>query len=133
MKNILAVIITVAMLSGSATVLSASAENEFPFTDVKKGAWYESAVETVYTEGIMEGKAEGKFEPNSPMTRAELVTVLCRLSGDDTEGKGEILSFADTKKNAWYADYVAWAAENGIVAGVTAFVHISHSVHGGTG
>ncbi len=90
---------------------------DLPFTDVKKGAWYESAVETVYTEGIMEGKAEGKFEPNSPMTRAELVTVLCRLSGDDADGKGEALSFADTKKNAWYADFVAWAAESGIVAG----------------
>ena len=56
---------------------------EKPFTDVKSGAWYESAVETVYSEGIMEGKAEGKFAPNAQMTRAELVTVLCRLSGEE--------------------------------------------------
>jgi len=105
----------VASVAGSLCLSAVAAD--LPFTDVKTGAWYESAVETVYTEGIMEGKAEGKFEPNSPMTRAELVTVLCRLSGDSAEGKGEKLSFSDTKKNSWYADSVAWAAESGIVAG----------------
>ena len=90
---------------------------EKPFTDVKSGAWYESAVETVYSEGIMEGKAEGKFAPNAQMTRAELVTVLCRLSGEEAEGMGEKLSYTDTKKTAWYADSVAWAAECELVTG----------------
>jgi len=90
---------------------------EKPFTDVKSGAWYESAVETVYSEGIMEGKAEGKFAPNAQMTRAELVTVLCRLSGEDAMGKGQSLSYTDTKKTAWYADSVAWAAECELVTG----------------
>ncbi|MBQ8524167.1 MAG: S-layer homology domain-containing protein [Clostridia bacterium] len=115
MKRVIIFSVVTAIFVGTLCMSAFAAD--LPFTDVKKGAWYEDAVETVYTEGIMEGKAEGKFEPNSPMTRAELVTVLCRLSGDDADGKGETLSFADTKKSAWYADFVAWAAESGIVAG----------------
>ena len=91
MKRIIALILTAVMLV-SATIL-AHAEN-MPFADVKPTAWYADEVATVYEKGIMEGKGDGKFAPNASMTRAELVTVLCRMSGDNAEGKGEKLEFA---------------------------------------
>ena len=115
MKRIISLILTAVMLISAASF--AFAESKTPFTDVKSGAWYESAVAEVYEKGIMEGKGEGKFAPKASMTRAELVTVLCRLSGDNSAGKGTALTFSDTKKNAWYSDSVAWAVEAGIVAG----------------
>lgn len=114
MKKLISLILAAVMLV-SATILT-HAENA-PFTDVKANAWYAEAVGEVYEAGIMEGKGDGKFAPNASMTRAELVTVLCRLSGDNAEGMGENLTFTDTKKSAWYADSVAWAVESGIVAG----------------
>ena len=115
MKRIISLILTAVILISATTF--AFAESKTPFADVKSGAWYESAVAEVYEKGIMEGKGEGKFAPKASMTRAELVTVLCRLSGNNAEGMGEKLTFTDTKKNAWYADSVAWAVEAGIVAG----------------
>lgn len=115
MKRIISLILTAIMLISATTF--AFAESKTPFADVKNGAWYADAVTTVYEAGIMEGKGDGRFVPNASMTRAELVTVLCRLSGDNSAGKGTALTFTDTKKNAWYADSVAWAVEAGIVAG----------------
>ena len=115
MKRIISLILTAVILISAASF--ASAENALPFADIKSTAWYYGAVAEVYAAGIMEGKGEGKFAPKASMTRAELVTVLCRLSGDNSAGKGTALTFTDTKKNAWYADSVAWAVEAGIVAG----------------
>ena len=87
MKRIISLILTAVMLISATTF--AFAESKTPFADVKSGAWYESAVAEVYAAGIMEGKGEGKFAPKASMTRAELVTVLCRLSGDNSAGKGD--------------------------------------------
>ena len=63
------------------------------------------------------------FSPDDAMTRAMLVTVLWRLEGKPAP---ESLStaFVDvpvtTGKSLYYAEAVAWAAENGIVNGVDA-------------
>jgi hypothetical protein len=48
------------------------------------------------------------------MTRAMLVTVLGRLSGEDIE-RAKTTSFTDVNVKAWYAPYVSWAEANGIV------------------
>ena len=116
MKRIISLALMLVMLSGIFSMGGACSAN-YPFTDVKSGAWYESAVATAYYNGIMEGKGNGKFEPMAFMTRAELVTVLCRLSRADCSGKGALLDFSDTSPSAWYADYVGWARDTGIVAG----------------
>ena len=88
-----------------------------PFRDVEESAWYADAVEAVYSKGIMEGKAEDTFDPKGITSRAELVTVICRLAGENANGMGETLDFIDTDTTAWYADSVAWAASVGIVSG----------------
>ena len=48
------------------------------------------------------------------MTRAMLATVLYRMGGTPAAGEAP---FSDVDSGAWYADGVAWAAENGIAAG----------------
>ena len=88
-----------------------------PFKDVKKAKWYYSAVEKVYTEGIMNGLKQDVFAPDEKMTRAQLVTIICRLSGDEIKGLGQNLTFSDTKKTAWYSDYLGWAVRDGVIAG----------------
>ena len=90
---------------------------EMPFGDVKKGKWYYDAVRTVYDGGIMNGLTKDVFAPNDKMTRAQLVTIICRLSGDGYKGLGSELGFTDTKKNAWYSDYLGWAVREGIITG----------------
>ncbi len=112
-KYILPIFIVFMMLSSITQVFASN----IPFTDVDPSAWYTEAVKTVYQNGIMEGKDENIFDPTGITSRAELVTVICRLSGEDTDGMGESLSFRDTDSSAWYADSIAWAEFVGIVAG----------------
>lgn len=88
------------------------------FDDVSATSWYYDEVKTVYEAGIMEGKTSTSFDPTANMSRAEFITVLARLSGDDFEGKGTSLTFSDTDIEAWYADYVAWGVENDMVKGL---------------
>ncbi|MBQ4565622.1 MAG: leucine-rich repeat protein [Oscillospiraceae bacterium] len=86
-----------------------------PFADVPAFAWYAPAADYVLEQGLMQGVGEGCFAPESPMTRAMLVTVLWRYAGQPAEGTN---SFTDVPSNVWYTQAVAWAAENGIVTGI---------------
>ena len=92
-------------------------EEVLPFEDVSKDAWYYEYVRTVYEDGTMTGKSDTVFDPESPMTRAELVTVLSRLSNEVYWGLRDDYSFSDTNSDAWYADYLGWGVINNIVSG----------------
>ena len=85
------------------------------FTDVKDGAWYSEAVEYVVNEGIMQGTNATTFSPDSTLTRGMIVTILHRLEG--TPESKQSAAFLDVSAEQYYADAVAWAAENGIVTG----------------
>ncbi|MBQ8523741.1 MAG: leucine-rich repeat protein, partial [Clostridia bacterium] len=84
-------------------------------SDVSYKSWYRDSVAYVLVNGLMNGTSATKFEPNTTMTRAMLVTVLWRLDGSPAPKSSA--PFGDLKQ-AWYKDAVAWAAENEIVLGV---------------
>ena len=86
-----------------------------PFTDVKRSDPYFDAVKYVYDHSIFKGTGETIFEPGTVMNRAMLVTVLWRMDGEPAADA--YATFADVEPGEWYADAVAWAAENGIVNG----------------
>lgn len=85
------------------------------FKDVPEDAWYKLAVDYAVGKELMKGTGNGKFEPESPMTRAMLVTVLWRYAGEPLQGEN---IFSDVEDDRWYVEAVAWAAYNGIVGGV---------------
>lgn len=86
-----------------------------PFTDVPKGAWYNDAVRYVYENGLMVGLAPNNFGANVTTDRGQLVTMLWRMAGEPQATNGA--DFSDVSNNAYYANAVAWAAENGITSG----------------
>ncbi len=87
-----------------------------PFNDVAEGNWFYEGVKFVHQNGLFNGTAADTFSPNAPMTRGMLVTVLWRLDGK-TAPKAAC-TFTDVDAKAYYADAVAWAAENSIVNGI---------------
>ena len=87
------------------------------FTDVSAGQWYHEAVYYAVVNGLFAGTSDTTFSPNESMTRGMLVTVLWRLAGKP-EAKAAA-SFQDVDAQQYYAKAVAWAAENGIVAGTS--------------
>ena len=87
---------------------------EISFPDVNEGDWYYDAVAFVCEKGLFNGTDKG-FEPSGKMTRAMLVTVLYRLSGEEASS---VSAFSDVKAGDWYCDAVSWAYAAGIVNGV---------------
>lgn len=85
------------------------------FTDVVSGSWYESAVQYVYEKGLMSGTSSTAFSPTAATTREMLVTILYRLEGSPSVSGSS--AFSDVASDQYYADAVAWASANGIVAG----------------
>ena len=107
---------TFTMPNGQVTVTVTFAEAPLPFHDVTEGDWFYDAVRYAYETGLMDGVGDNLFAPNSQTTRAQLVTILYRLEGEpEVSGTS---GFTDVEAGTWYADAVAWAAENGIVNGV---------------
>lgn len=53
-------------------------EIKLPFEDVKETDWFYNAVKNMYFSGLMNGTSNTTFEPNKPLTRAEMATILDR-------------------------------------------------------
>lgn len=88
------------------------------FTDIQNH-WAADNILFVASRGLLSGTSDTTFSPNTGMTRGMFVTALGRLAGinPDSYKTGK---FTDVKADAYYAPYVNWAAQNGIVEGVTA-------------
>lgn len=89
-------------------------EWENPYADVTANQWFYAAVQYVSENNLMNGVAENAFGPDIHTTRGMLVTILHRMEGEPEAGEH---SFADVAEDKYYADAVAWAAENDIVNG----------------
>lgn len=97
-----------------------SSNIDLVFEDTPKDTWYGDAVGYIYTLGYMGSTSAARdvFEPNTTTTRSMFVTILGRFHGVDTS-RYTTTPFSDVKEGQWYTPYVAWAYENGIVAGYT--------------
>ena len=89
-------------------------EWENPYADVSANQWFYAAVQYVSENNLMNGVAENAFGPDIHTTRGMLVTILHRMEGEPQAGEH---SFTDVAEDEYYADAVAWAAENDIVNG----------------
>ncbi len=98
------------------TIIKTDEDDDMPFTDVEEDAWYYDAVQSTYAAGLFAGTSATTFSPNVTMSRAMFVTTLYNLAGKP-EVSGE-MPFSDVDEDAWYADAVLWASQNGIAAGV---------------
>lgn len=102
---------------GTATSSMPQGQPTSTFQDVSADDWFAQAVAYVSSEGLMSGESTNTFAPNASMTRGMLATVLYRLAGQpETTAQ---TTFADVTAGAYYADAVAWAAEQSVIAGTS--------------
>ncbi len=102
-----------ATLSGSATV--EIVDNGKTFADVRPTDWAAEAVTFASARELFNGTSETTFSPDATTSRGMVATVLYRLEGQPEQALADV--YHDVSDDAWYADSVAWAAENGIVNG----------------
>ena len=89
------------------------------FTDVSESDWFHDPVVFAIENGLMNGVGNGQFAPNGSVTRGMLVTILYRAV-DTPSIDGLENPFSDVEDGQWYTDAVIWAANNGIVNGMSA-------------
>ena len=78
---------------------------------VKYIAWAEGS-------GFITGYSETEFGPDDPITREQLVTVLCRMNGAKADNQDLLAAFCDSALiSDWATAPFAWAVENGIING----------------
>ncbi len=89
-----------------------------PFADVSASSYYNEAVQWAVTNNITSGTSPNTFEPDAPVTRAQVMTFLYRNA--DSPSTRDSASFADVPTDAYYRDAVRWAVTQGITAGTSA-------------
>lgn len=77
--------------------------------------WGHEGIDFVVENGLFNGMSATTFEPDTPMTRAMLVTVLWRAAGMPRQGTNP---FYDVPENVWFTDAVKWASDCNLVNGM---------------
>ena len=96
----------------------AAKSGAMPFTDVKAGSYYETAVLWAVENGITKGTTATTFSPEQNCSRAQIVTFLWR--SEKSPAAGTVNPFTDVKASAYYADAVLWAVKKDVTKGTTA-------------
>ena len=89
------------------------------FVDVADSHWAYNNVKTAVMRNWFNGTSKTTFAPDTQMTRAMLVTVLSRLADFDVDNKTH--AYTDVAADAWYAPYVNFAYNAGIIDGTGKF------------
>ncbi len=101
---------------GSTQVMAAG------FTDITatKYDWARPYIEKMNLLGVVKGVTETTYGPDDSVTREQLITMLVRLMGWESQATGKSLPSTFPKANSvapWARGYVALAVEKGIVSG----------------
>lgn len=115
--NILIIICMVLVLALTINVLPAAsamtADSLQTFTDMPDN-WAKEALEKAVANGLLLGD-NGKIMPDSPLTRAQMATIIVRVFGAGQEG--DISVYSDIKSSDWFAGSMAKALKMGVMQG----------------
>ncbi len=88
------------------------------FSDTKAGEWYYPYVTFAHSKGFVSGYGDGTFRPNSPISRAEALSLIIDITGFidyDTSSLGH--QFTDVTANDWFAIPLAVAVSYELIEG----------------
>ena len=83
------------------------------YSDVAATSWYNTAVSTLSSMGIITGYPDGTFRPNAAITRAEFAAIAARF---DNDGDKTAAKFSDIATH-WAKDEISIAYNNGWING----------------
>jgi hypothetical protein len=84
------------------------------YSDVDAGRWSADDIAYLSRLGILTGYPDGTFRPTRNITRAELVTLLCRYKGI---GQGSAESGFPDAADHWAATYITAFSARGLITG----------------
>lgn len=91
-------------------------ENHVSFHDLDEvKQWAGRQISVISSKGIVDGRAEGEFDPRDFVTRAEFAKMIVKVLGLEDSTATE--SFSDVSDQDWFQPYVAAAVKYGVVNG----------------
>ena len=115
MKKFLSLVLALVMTMSLVTI-SAGAKD---FTDDDK-ITYEEAVNVISEIGVVDGYADGKFNPTNTLTRQAAAKIICNLILGPTtaaELHADTAPYKDVPATSEFAGYIAYCAKEGIISG----------------
>ena len=92
--------------------------DEMPFTDVRRGKYYEVPIRWALQKGITSGVSDTLFGVGQSCTRGQIVTFLWNYAGSP-EPETTDLPFTDVSRRSYYYKALCWAYESDLTAGTT--------------
>ena len=115
MKKFLSLVLALVMTMSLVTI-SAGAKD---FTDGDK-IQYNEAIDVVSAVKIVDGYADGSFNPQATLTRGAAAKIICNLIlGPTTAGAlvADAAPYSDVPANSTFAGYIAYCQKEGIISG----------------
>lgn len=94
-------------------VRTANSTQSNSLSDVSRGQWFNHAISTLSSMGIVKGHNDGTFAPDDPITRAEFAAIAARFDDKNTDTSS---NFSDIASH-WAKDEIGIAANKGWING----------------
>ncbi len=94
-------------------VRTANSTQSNRLSDVSRGQWFNHAISTLSSMGIVKGHNDGTFAPNAPITRAEFAAIAARFDDKDTDTSSNFTDIA----SHWAKNEIGIAANKGWING----------------
>lgn len=94
-------------------VRTANSTRSNSLSDVTRGQWFNHAVSTLSSMGIVKGHNDGTFAPNAPITRAEFAAIAARFDDKNTDTSSKFTDIA----SHWAKNEIGIAANKGWING----------------
>ena len=94
-------------------VRTANSTQSNSLSDVTRGQWFNHAVSTLSSMGIVKGHNDGTFAPNAPITRAEFAAIAARFDDKNTDMSSKFTDIA----SHWAKNEIGIAANKGWING----------------
>ena len=94
-------------------VRTANSTQSNSLSDVSRGQWFNHAISTLSSMGIVKGNPDGTFDPDAPITRAEFAAIAARFDDKNTNITS---NFSDIASH-WAKDEIGVAANKGWING----------------
>ena len=94
-------------------VRTANSTQSNSLSDVSRGQWFNHAISTLSSMGIVKGNPDGTFDPDAPITRAEFAAIAARFDDKNTNTTS---NFSDIASH-WAKDEIGVAANKGWING----------------
>ena len=113
-KKFLSVLLALVLIVGLLpTMGAAAAGGETQFSDMPDN-WATKALESAVENGLLLGD-NGKIMPDSPLTRAQMATIIARAFAATEEG--DLSAYSDVKSTDWFASSMSKAYKMGVIQG----------------